>query len=389
MKKIAVVAVIGNPNSGSTRGVFDKVSAQVNALTASGYTAKGFLGIAAPHKIPPGPADITGVPFTSPYGKLFRRAAFFSGVLKQLAAFDPEILYLRYPLSDPALFAFLKRLRRAHPKIVVLTERQTKEIPELLTRKSLSNLAKSGAEWLFRKPVQRLVNINVGVTQEICDYIHSYAPAARCIPCGNGIPSDILDKPRPALERDGNSIRLVFVGNITLWSGLEFVIGHLYQRQFKHNGKTVHLDVIGDGVFLEQLKLQFPDTGGNVIYHGFLSGDALWEKITAADLALGALNNKKRLLTEGSNLKLRLYAAFGVPFVLSEYDTDFSASEEARRFYLDVSGKDGVDADCIDEMLDFATTHAGRETLSAEMRDFTRKTLTWEVKMQKILAAAA
>lgn len=381
--RICVIAILGNPNSGATRGVVDKVTAQVAALRDVGYEAHGLFGVAPPHQLNGASPNITALRFSSPLGKIFRKNAFFRRARAHLAKLRPDVVYLRYPLSGPALLHFLLQLRRAHPEVKIIVERQTKEIPELLARLSPGNLLKSAIELSFRGATQRLIDFNVGVTQEICDAINSYAPKAYCIPMGNGLPSQILEWCPPAPRPHDGTLRLVFVGNITPWSGLEFVIDQLRERNFQHRGRAICLDVIGEGVFLDDLRARVAVGSNEVVFHGFLYGEALWQKVAAADVALGALNNQKRLLKEGSNLKLRLYAALGVPFVLSEHDTDFSNSRAAEGLFLDVSGDGDLDAASMASILDFALD--ADPDLRVRARAFACSTLTWQAKMGKMM----
>lgn len=385
MSRIAYIAVIGDPNSGAAKGVHDKVSAQLNALATNGHDAIGFFGLTAPLRQPISSQIASHFFLAMPNSRVFRKGSFLTRVIEHLEGFKPDIVYIRYPLAGPSLNTFLKRLRRKFPDVVIAFERQTKELPELLMGSFPANLAKYALEYAYRNAVQKHVNFNIGVTQEICHYIESYCTTARCIVCGNGIPSVLAKMPLPERMVDGNLIKLVFVGNITPWSGLELIIESLSELNFEYHGKTIHLDIIGEGVSLKKLMSHLDGAQSQITFHGFLSGEVLAERVRSADLALGALNNSMRGLHEGSNLKLRLYCSLGVPFVLGEIDTDFTENPEADGFYCKVSPSEGIDHSFMTTILDFAIRSCTEEDLRDRMNSFAMRRLSWESKMQYIV----
>jgi glycosyltransferase involved in cell wall biosynthesis len=387
MEKVAIVAIIGDMSSGATRGVHDKVCAQGEAISNLGYETRSFFGVSgALCENLEDTKQRKFIHYDTSASKLSRKSLIFSNIFMELEKFEPDILYFRYPLADYALNNFLKTLRSRFPDLIIATERQTKELPELLARKSASNLVKFTFELMFRKAVQRKIDFNIGVTQEICSYISGYYPKSRCITCGNGIPADQISNYAVPVDNDTGAISLIFVGNITPWCGLDQLVQQLSKINFKYGDDDIFLDIVGDGVALPQLKKAVGEDFPNVIFHGFQKGQDLDTLLSRSNFAIGALNNQKRLLKEGSNLKLRLYCAKGIPFLLGEFDTDFSMSDKAGVFFVEKrSGTDFGSAD-LENVLQFAKSCSTQRELRNDMISFARSNLTWDVKLAKVFA---
>jgi glycosyltransferase involved in cell wall biosynthesis len=384
--KIAVIAIIGRPDSGATKGVHDKVCAQVSALNANGYDAHGFFGLTERSSNKLGSPSTTYFLMEGRLAKFSRKHNFFRSLIPELVNFMPDIIYIRYPLSGHSLLIFLRQLRKKIPGAILAFERQTIEPVELLIQKSFLAKIKYLLELIYRKPVQKLIDANIGVTNEICEYVRSYYPANHCIVCGNGIDSSFANEANfNKIERDLDEICLVFVGNISPWNGLEPLIDYLRKIQFQHNGKRIILDVIGDGTHLGHLRDRYSADVGHVTFHGFLEGDDLKSRISVADIAIGALNNDLRGLAEGSNLKLRLYCSLGIPFVLGEHDSDFMEDVNTKGFYFRIEPESMTDALTFDAMLKFAENVKTDSSLKRRMIQHALTKLTWDVKMPYIM----
>lgn len=270
------------------------------------------------------------------------------------------------------------------PDARVILERQTKELPELLTRRTASNLIKYLLEAVFRLPVQKKTDLNVCVTMEIGRYVKGYYPKAACITSGNGISRDLLADFRERKPTKDDTIRVVFVGNITPWCGMDWIICELKKKSFSHRGRNVILTIIGDGVFAEQLKQETASSGNQVKLLGHQSGDALKNSILENDVAIGSFNNGARRLNEGSNLKLRLYCALGIPFVFREMDADFPPKGGVSRYYLGLNDQSVKPNEFLKSVLDFAMQMESEPDAQRQLTGYANDSLVWERKFERL-----
>lgn len=382
MKKVVLIAIIGELNSGATQGVAEKVIAQAVALKNIGYDVSGYVGTWGKNTKVGFPEYVDTIPLGNISAKVKRKSIFLDEVLKKLK--DVDILYFRYPLSDFSVLRFLTRFRIKFPNAKVILERQTKELPELLTRITASNLIKYLLESAFRVPVQSKIDLNVCVTTEIGDYVKGYYPTAACVTSGNGISQKLLTNARERSQAKNDLIRLVFVGNITPWCGIDWVISELKKTSFSHRGQSVILTVIGDGVFTDQLKQKMGNFESHVIFLGHQSGVALEVALLKNDLALGSFNNDARSLTEGSNLKLRLYCALGIPFVFREIDADFPPVGRVSRYYRGLNDQGIKPDDFLEYILDFAIKMKTETDAQVELSAYANDSLIWERKFERL-----
>jgi glycosyltransferase involved in cell wall biosynthesis len=383
MLSICFVAVVGDLNSGSTRGVAEKVGAQVAALDRLGYDVHGFFGVSGGSDVVNFPACTTLIPFDMSRSFALRKLGFLKRVLEEIGSSRPDILYFRYPLAGPSLLWFLKRIRCLSPNTQVVLERQSKELPELLTRPSIPNYIKLATEFLFRNQIQRAADCNVCVTEEIADYIKAYYPKASCITSGNGISSTLGRKPAVLLKPSSDTIRIVFVGNLTPWCGVDRIIRILALRNFQHYKHNIVFSVVGEGVIQDRLREQAKPHGGSVRFYGHLAGDELAHVISSHDIAVGAFNNDLRKLKEGSNLKLRLYCSLGVPFAFAEKDSDFPSHVAASEYFCCINAHLEDELGMI--LLDFALKMKKRPEASASLRNYANASLVWEKKFERLI----
>lgn len=369
--------MLGDLRNGSVSGVAKKCRSQIAAINDLGHVCDSYLGILNEEK--PNCRELNYVDLSS-VSKFERKSKFFEHILKNISQKHYDIVYIRYPLASLSFHFFVKKLSVLYPQVKILLERQTIEPNELRLISGLSGKLKYYSEILLRKRIQRYVYANVCVTSEISDYITSYIKDSKNIVMGNGIDTDTYRIYQP-LDFYRNDIRLVFIGNLSYWTGLEQLITNLEKKNFKHNGKSIFLDIIGDGVCYSKLQERF--SCSYVKFHGFLKDHQSIPIMLQSDVAIGSLGAGQRGLTEGSNLKLRQYCLLGLPFVKADLDFDFDNIPECSEFFLNISSD--ITQGEIDKLISFSELVKSNPELRMKMKNYGAKYLSWKYKFQKLL----
>jgi len=105
---------------------------------------------------------------------------------------------------------------------------------------------------------------------------------------------------------------LVFIGTPDLpWQGVEKLVA-LAEKQ-----SDIFIDVIG----CDELPLNCP-LSKNLHLHGYQTGEAFCKILSRADTAIGTLSLYRKGMQEAAPLKVREYAAYGIPLILPYKDTD-------------------------------------------------------------------
>lgn len=377
MNKIIYLAIVGDVKNGSTAGVYSKVVAQIRALNKIGKNCSGLLG-GAGFEDDPDDAIRTVKLKKAVLG--FDLRHFFKTSLRAIEAYKPDAIYIRYPLSRPSFILFLRQVKNQYPDLKVIVEKQTVEVTELWLTKSIRNTLLVAQEMLFRKHVLKKIDVVIGVTQQICRH-NSDLGAVKTVYMGNGIASKVVEYNPPKSVDIGNNIVITYVGNLTKWSALDEFIDYLVGIDFSLDGRSIFFNIIGGGSESKRLSRR-SEKFERITFHGFKKGDELNEIVSNSTWCLGSFGNGKRGLSEGSNLKLRLYCSLGTPFIYFEYDADFDNNvlpKSVRLLEVRNSNQE-VFIDIFEHISDCSKSGCRRNELIL----FANKYLTWERKFTKL-----
>ena len=304
--------------------------------------------------------------------KLFRS---LSTIIRD-QAFD--FIYVRYPhYLDYPFYRFSQIFRKK-----LILESQTKEKEELLLRKQY---LKALFEKLFKPGVFKNLYACIGVTDEITNYQKRFDKSGevRFKTIGNGIniynvtPAKVSEFPR-------NELRLLFVGNVFPHHGLDRMIkGIAYYK----GDLDVVFTIVGDGSGVNELKNMVSQykLGQSVEFVGEKYGNELSLYFDQAHLGIGALGIHRKGLKEASVLKIRDYAARGLPFVTSGRDYDFDDSPEIQYCYYKVSLADSpID---IEQLINISKILYGsyKDTFSKDLRHFSFRTTDMRIQMDELM----
>lgn len=380
---ILYFAVIGDDSLGQTSGLTSKISAQCDSMNRLGHrvclTRVFFNERLRSNDFPFQSKDVN----ISNKNSLSRRMQSINALALAASKDNYDVLYLRYPLGDIFLFRTLCKILKANSSLRIVIERQALEISEIKLLKGYTKYYKYLMEKLYGKKISHLAYLNICVTNEISKYIiNKYSSNA--IVVANGI-SDITNFSTKWVD-DSSCLRLVFLGNLTHWTGLSDFLLYLRSKSFLYNTLPVTVDVIGDGVCKESLMQEFKAEieSKKVAFHGYLTGRKKYSIISSSHLGIGSLACDTRGLTEGSNLKIREYCALGLPFAKSDKDTDVNCSLDISDCYIDIS----ANINGYENLLEYACIYIlpkNREAARLKLITYTKEYLLWDSKMSKLL----
>lgn len=296
------IAYLGIWDVYTPSGVCNKIAMQMEGMERLGHNVAGFF--VSPAGVKP-LVPVQAVEHCSSakgYALVLQRARAVQSLAPELAAWSPDLIYFRHCVYVPGLASLLK----PYPYISEINSCELKEF-----RNTRSALAYQYVKYTRRRltvPARLLNCVSPEIEQsERADGRRSTHVMA------NGIIADAL----PFYDSSSNGGPVVgFIGSPGYpWHGVDEIclLAGLAQMQ----GFQFHII----GVPAEEVSLdgRLPD---NVIFKGFLSGDALEQAYREMDVALDTVSLHRKQMDETSSLKLREYLARGIPVILPHKDPD-------------------------------------------------------------------
>lgn len=224
-------------------------------------------------------------------------------LLKQVAAFQPDIIYIRH-----GIYTFpLHRLFRIAP---VVFEVNALDVEEIKNRSFLHRIVhRLTRSWILNK-----ASGIVALSGEIANHPSFQNFRKPKIVIANGV---LLDEGKQISAPENDKPRIVFsISEDHYWQGLDKLI------QLALSSPDFNFDVIG--VAAKETPEVFPE---NIRFHGFISDADVYEKIIShCDVGVGPLAWYRKNMIEGSPLKVREYLVNGIPVVTAHLDTDIPDS---------------------------------------------------------------
>jgi glycosyltransferase involved in cell wall biosynthesis len=291
------IAYVAHWDVSAETGVIKKITAQVQQWTAEGHEVKCFV-VSPGDDVWHGIADL---PLHVLLQQTFWKRAFGGrSLLRAVAEWNPDVLYLRYTTYYPVLETLVRRL----PTVAEINSDDLSEFRLILprTRYLLHRLTRS--RLLSR--VRGMVYVTGEISRR--PYFTSFGKPSLVL--GNGTRlSDYTELTAPA----NRSPRLAFMGTKgNPWHGVDEII------VLARACPEWTFDLIG----YEPGDLA-DSPPPNVRMHGSLGRCAYEPILAAADVAIGSLALYRNSMNEGSVLKVREYLACGLPVIIAGEDTDF------------------------------------------------------------------
>ena len=291
------------------RGVHRKLAEQVTTLRRCGAVVESCVVVdstvaALAPDAPYALVDVAGGGFTEQ-----SRAQAFAHFRTRVRAFAPDVVYMRYPVYDAHVAAFV---HDAPPVVFELQTIYANEVP--------AAAASAEAHWASR--VLPATSGLVAVTAEILE--HELERATWAIP-GHVMPNgaDPRTIPFAAPELSTSRIDVLCVASFYPWHGVDRLIVGLAAEP---DVQDVHLQLVGDGPMLPALRELVVEAHleSRVHFHGAMPVAALDEWYTSAHVAIGSLAPHRVGLRELAALKHREYVLRGLPMVFAGGDADFT-----------------------------------------------------------------
>jgi glycosyltransferase involved in cell wall biosynthesis len=267
------------------------------------------------------------------FSSIAGRPAAAVSLLRDLAGFRPDVVYLRYDLLPPPLHVVMRR----HPTVVELNSDEQREYA--FRRPVAARLSHLYGRWNWQHLFRRAAGI-VSVSNELLALVAGFGRPTTAI--GNGVELDGID-PLPA-EAEGPP-RLVFSGTPGQpWHGVDKIVDLAARRP------DLEVTLLGTGP-----DDRFPP---NVQAHGYLDRASYVPLLAGADAGFGSAALHRNGMAEASPLKVREYLAYGLPVIVPYTDTDLRGLDAW--WLLDLPNAESNLVDAADRIARFAREARGR-----------------------------
>jgi glycosyltransferase involved in cell wall biosynthesis len=198
------------------------------------------------------------------------------------------------------------------------------------------------------------------------------------IEISNGIDLDSIQTNEGITKEKSDQVRFVAIGRWAYWHGLDRFI-----RGMVLIDSEVHLDIVGTGPELMNLNrlVSKLSLSNRITFHEAAFDDRLSELLMNADIGIGTLGLHRKKVARDSSLKHRLYAAYGLPFILSSEDRDFNETE-SHCFHVEADD-DPIDLERIIQQ--FQSLQRTNSNYRNHIQEWAKEHLTWEKRIKKIL----
>lgn len=349
----------------STSGVSKKINMQVKALNELGFEVSA---------IGAGITDWTK-------DRLARLLPFYTResirrnqqTLDRLSLCDYAFIYIRYPMAGYDLIQMLKKIKLQNSKLKIIVEFPTFPYKKECTRINMKLR-------LIRDQFSR------NSLKKYVDYCTTFSDDEEIygiptIKISNGIDMDrIKGRNVPQYKyKKNDTIQLLVVALITRTHGIDKLLKGMSNYYLGGGKRNIILNIVGEGSALRELKklTEVLELSNNVIFHGFLSGEALEEQYNIAHLGIGTLAAYRVGITEKiSSLKTREYCASGLPFIALDIDTVFSNSNFDFATYV-TNDESPVEVSKVINFIDELYVRYEYDDIVFAMREYARLNLTW------------
>lgn len=306
-------------------------------------------------------------------GKLKKRVS-YTALTQEILREKFDLVYIRSNHNaNPFTIRMVRRIRRAGIQIVmeIPTYPYDQEYATLGLKEHMELLI----DQLFRRRFARYLNAVVTFSESPVVF------GQRTICISNGISYDAIPMRHPHTPVAGE-LHLVAVADISFWHGFDRAVQGLAAYYAAGKQETaVFLRIVGRGrtEVLDELRRLVGEhhLEHYVTFTGPLFGEMLDREFDRADMAIGSLGRHRSGITHIKTLKNREYAVRGIPFVYSEYDSDFEQMPYILKAPADESPLD----------MNRLATFCREGTYTAEEIRRSVRSLSWENQMQHVLNA--
>ena len=284
-----------------------------------------------------------------------------------------DLVYFRLAPLSMAGIRMCRILKKNKSKIVV-------EIPTYPPEKKrnasfIRNLYIQYSDKCWAK-INNLITLYTLIGDEANEY--NGRPA---INIDNGINIDKVKIRKP--QFDNKKIHLLAVASMSEWQGYDRLINSIAQSDRKIQEQIVFhmIGPDGDGSLVKWKRIVESNRLEDIVlFHGMLTGKELDPYFDLADVGICTLGLYRKGLEQASILKLREYAARGLPFIYAAMDPALSSEEI---FCIRVSNDDNLID--MEKIVAFAKEMRKNEELPEKIRSYAHKHMSWDYQMAKVI----
>lgn len=292
---------------------------------------------------------------------------------------DTDVLYFRRIDPSVKLLLKLRDLKRRNKKLRLIMEIPTYPFAgESTAKKSLKRkISYLVGNYLLHFFLDRIVLIG---QEHAIPYLYNVP----VLHAKNGVDYEDISL-RTNVKKD-NEIHMIAVSGCYFWHGYDRLIKGLANYYRSDSVKQqVYFHLVGEGKCLEEYKKLAVENNlldKYVFFHGRLVGQELDEVYNMCDVAIDCLGCHRKQLFYVSSLKVREYAAKGMPMVTSTI-VDINC-EELSKYILDLP-PDETDID-IKKIIDFTDeVYEDTKELARTIREIFRPYCEWKYSFKDIL----
>lgn len=302
----------------------------------------------------------------------------FGSVLRSLRRQKYDYAYMRHCPIGLKGFRMLRRLHKSGCKTAV-------EIPswplENERQKSLPRRLYWAYSQFWWKRAAKYVSLFALIG----------APADSCmgrpaVNIDNGVDVEAIPLRVHQPAEDGR-LHFLAVAAMARWHGFDRIIEGVAQLP-QEARRQVIVDMVGsegDGSLARwQQLVQDRGLEEQILFHGYQTGDALDALFAGADVGVCSLGLHRNGYQVASHLKLREYAARGLPFLYSAGDPSLP---EKTDFCLKIPADDSPVP--MEEAMTFARQMRSQPRIPRQMRAYAQQHMSWEKPMRTVLELLA
>lgn len=249
----------------------------------------------------------------------FKNILFYGKISSLFRDSPPDIVYLRYKISDITFILFLRKVKKLYPNCRVFIEFPTFPYDLNWQQESLLKKVLLPVDKYFRKKLKDYVDYTVTYTSQEKIY------GIDAINIENGVSFKKLAVKKKK-NYSGDEFKLIAVAGLGYWHGYDRIIRGIHEYKLNNKDAKVSFYVVGDGKEknnLMQLTHEL-NLDESVIFYGARTDEDLDDIFEDAHVAVSTVGWHRMGITKSSTLKSREYCARGIPFIMEGDDDGFS-----------------------------------------------------------------
>ena len=212
-------------------------------------------------------------------------------------------------------------------------------------------------------------------------------------------PFNILNKKKTIIWSNGVDVKSIFpkkkltkivnykinficVGSLTNWHGVDRLIIAINNFQKVNDLYKFNINLVGDihdSLFINNFIIEeYKEKGNDITFHGLKKDKNLFEVVNNSHIGVGSLGLKILNNYNRSELKIREYTAFGIPFIMEADDKEFNSNNN---FLFKVNKFDYLID--INQVINWYINL--EPEISIKMRKFAFDKLDYKIKVKELL----